>query len=405
MADDVTQPAEETSTQLAEETPTQLAEETSTQLAGIDLGSTELAIPEEPEKALVSVKKLPEAELKQATDLAAQIDPRDAQCVLAFGTKPQSALSAATEQIIGSSTTSAVGDAGKSLTELLDTLKEADLDSMQGMIERLVAKLPVIGGFFTEAKQILSAYEPVANKITKIEARLHEQQMTLLTDYENLNKMYGENAQFIKMLEIYVAAGQMKVQELQAELVKREADPASGADSLAAQELDDLRRGIERLGQRIYDLELTRLIAIQTGPQIRLIQDGDERLASKIHTAVLTTIPLWKSQVALAISLSHQKEALEGVKGVTETTNELLRKNSEMLRTGTNEVRRETERGIVDVETLRMTTDNLIATVEEAIAISKEGRARRAEGEKQILEMENRIKTVLAAKQKEIAAF
>jgi uncharacterized protein YaaN involved in tellurite resistance len=366
---------------------------------------TELVPAVAPAPALVEPAQLPAEESNAAKELAAKIDPNDAQCVLAFGTKPQSVLSAATDMIVGKTKTSAAGDAGQTLSELLETLKAADMDSMTGAVERFVRSLPVIGGFFSEAKQIISAYEPIANKITKIEARLHEQQMTLLTDYENLNKMYKENADFITQLKLYIAAGQMKLAELQQQLATLQADTGADADSLKAQKCDDCRRAIERLGQRIYDLELTRLIAIQTGPQIRLIQDGDERLATKIHTAVLTTIPLWKGQVAMAISLAHQKEALENVKGVTDATNAMLRKNSEMLKQGTIEVRKESERGIVDVETLRVTTDNLISTVEEALAVSQEGRAKRAEGEKALLVMEDQIKAMLASKQKELAAF
>lgn len=368
-----------------------------------DPESTELVAPPQPK--IVDLAALPPADLAAAQELAAQIDANDAQCVLAFGTKPQNTLASATETIIGKTKTSASGEAGATLTELLQTLREADMDSVTGAIERFMRKIPVIGGLFTEAQQIISAYEPIANKITKIEAKLHEQQIMLLTDYENLNKMFAENADFIEQLKIYIAAGQLKVDQLKQQLQEMQSDPRLTSDQLKLQACDDCRRAIDRLSQRVYDLELTRMVAVQTGPQIRLIQDGDERLATKIHTAVLTTIPLWKGQVAMAISLAHQKEALENVRGVADTTNEMLRKNSEVLKQGTIEVRTETERGIVDIETLQTTTDNLISTVEEALRISAEGRAKRAEGEKQIAEMEERIKSMLAAKQRETGAF
>jgi uncharacterized protein YaaN involved in tellurite resistance len=358
-----------------------------------------------PQPKTVDLATLEPQDLAVARELAANIDANEVRCVLAFGTKPQDALASATKTIIGTSTDSAADEARATLTELLQALREADTDSASGAIEKFVRKIPVIGGRFSEARQIMGAYEPIADKITKIEAKLREQQMTLLTDYESLNKMFAENADFIEQLKIFISAGQLKLDELKQQFQSMQSGPEPASDHFNLQAYDDCRRAIDRLSQRIYDLELTRMIALQTGPQIRLIQDGDERLATKIHTAVLTTIPLWKGQVAMAISLAHQKEALENVKDFTDTTNELLLTNSEVLKQGTLDVRRETERGIVDIDTLRATTDNLISTVEEALRISAEGRAKRVEGEMQIAETEERIKSMLAEKQREIAGF
>jgi uncharacterized protein YaaN involved in tellurite resistance len=404
VSDELLQPESDEVEPIVEAVVAEPVAVTDDDLAVFATPSDDLAvIPKEP--VLVNPSRLTEPQRKEAEELAAKIDPDDAQSVLAFGMKPQGALAAATEQIIGKTQTSASGDAGATLTDLLDTLKASDMDSLTGQLERFIRAIPIIGGFFSEAQQIISAYEPIANKITKIEGRLHEQQMVLLTDYENLNRMFGENSKFIGLLEVYIGAGNIKIEELRRKLAVLQADPEASTDGLKAQAIDDARRGIERLASRVYDLELTRMIAIQTGPQIRLIQDGNERLATKIHTAVLTTIPLWKGQVALAISLAHQREAVDAVKGVTDATNEMLRRNSEVLKQGTIDVRRETARGVVDIETLQLTTANLITTVEEALRISEEGRAKRAEGEKAIAEMEQRIKSALADKQRELAAY
>jgi uncharacterized protein YaaN involved in tellurite resistance len=353
----------------------------------------------------VALATMPPEYLAVAHELAEEIDAHDARCMLAFGMKPQNMLSSATKMILGTSKTSAESEAQGTLGKLLRTLRDAETASEPGAIGKLARRIPGMGGRAGEARRIVGAYEPIAEEIDAIEAKLHEQQMTLLTDYENLEAMFAENADFIEQLSIYIAAGQLKLDELKLQLEAMRAASGEKGDLLGQQACDDCVRAIDRLSQRVYDLELTRLIAVQTGPQIRLIQDGDERLATRIQTAVLTTIPLWKRQVALAISLAHQKEALGNVTAVTDTTNGLLRNDAEALKRGTLDVRAQTERGMVDVDTLQATTDKLISTVEDALRISAEGRAKRAEGEKQVAEMEARIKAMLADQRGGIEAF
>lgn len=346
----------------------------------------------------VDLAKLEPDDLAVARELAASIDPNEMRCVLAFGMKPQNALASATKTIIGTSTGSAADDARTTLTNLLQTLQEAGADSATGD-RKFLRKLPLIGRRFNGPRHAVRTFEQIADKIADLEAELRRQQMRLLADYENLDTMFAENADFIEQLEIFIAAGQLKLAELQQYVDAEQQGSGPTSQGRSPELYDDRFRAIDRLSRRVYDLELTRMMAMQTGPQIRLIQDGDERLAAKIHTAVLTAIPLWKRQVAMAISLAHQRDAVESVKGVTETTNELLRTNSEQLKRGTLEVREETERGVVDIETLQATTDNLISTVEEALRISAEGSAKRAECEQQIAQMEERIESALAAKQ------
>jgi uncharacterized protein YaaN involved in tellurite resistance len=374
-------------------------EETAAPIPNVE--KTALAGPVQPRT--VELATLPPQSLQAAQELAECVDANDARCMLAFGTKPQNSLASATKAILGESTTPAAGEACATLTELLQTLRDADEAAQEGAIEKFVHRIPMLGGLVSGPRKIANAYESVASEISSIEAALHEQQMTLLTDCETLNTMFAENADFIEQLRIYIAAGQLKLEELRGQLQAMRSDPELTSDPLKLQACDDARRAIDRLSQRIYDLELTRMIAVQTGPQIRLIQDSDERLANKIHTAVLTTIPLWKAQVAMAMSLAHQHEAMEDVQGVTDATNELLRDNSEVLKQGTLDVRAQTERGAVDIDTLRTTTDDLITTVEDALRISAEGREKRAEGEKQLAAMEERIKSVLSARQGDAA--
>jgi uncharacterized protein YaaN involved in tellurite resistance len=347
----------------------------------------------------VELATLPPRSLQAAQDLAAYLDANNARCMLAFGTKPQNSLASATKAILGESTTHAANQACATLTQLLRTLRDADEAAQESAIEKFVHRIPLLGGLAGGPRKIADAYESVASEIGTIEAALHEQQMRLLTDCETLNTMFAENASFIEQLRIYIAAGQLKLEELGGQLQAMRSDPELTSDSLKLQACDDARRAIDRLSQRVYDLELTRMIALQTGPQIRLIQDGDERLANKIHTAVLTTVPLWKAQVSMATRLAHQHEAMENVRGVTDATNELLRDSSEVLKQGALDIRTQTERGGVDIDTLQATTDDLITTVEDALRISAEGREKRAEGERRLAAMEERIKSVLAAAQ------
>ena len=218
-----------------------------------------------------------------------------------------------------------------------------------------------------------------------------------LKDMTVLDKMYELNLDYLKQLDVYIAAGEQALQELhQTKIPALEAEVAATSDVMAAQRLADLQQAATRFERRLHDLKLTRMIAIQTAPQIRLIQGNDQNLVEKIQSSILTTVPLWKNQIVIAISLYRQQKAVELQKQVTDTTNELLAKNAELLKDGSAKVGREVERGVVDVETLRKVNDDLVATLEETISIQEEGRARRvqAEGEIGRLQVELRQKLI-----------
>jgi len=216
-----------------------------------------------------------------------------------------------------------------------------------------------------------------------------------------LDKMFELNLDYLKQLDVYIAAGEQALEELHAVRIPAlEAEVAATSDVMAAQRLTDLQQAVTRFERRLYDLKLTRMIAIQTAPQIRLIQSNDQNLVEKIQASVLTTIPLWKNQIVIAISLYRQQKAMELQRQVTDTTNELLTKNAELLKTGSAKVGREVERGVVDVETLRRVNDDLVATLEETISIQEEGRARRLEAEGEI----GRLQTELRQKLIELRA-
>jgi uncharacterized protein YaaN involved in tellurite resistance len=211
-----------------------------------------------------------------------------------------------------------------------------------------------------------------------------------------LDKMYELNLDYLKQLDVYIAAGEQALTELHTvKIPALEAEVAATSDVMAAQKLSDLRQATGRFERRIHDLKLTRMIAIQTAPQIRLIQGNDQNLVEKIQASVLTTIPLWKNQIVIAISLYRQQKALELQKDVSDTTNELLVKNAELLKVGSAKVGREVERGVIDVETLRKVNADLVTTLEETIRIQDEGRARRAEAEGEIAQLQTDLRQKL----------
>lgn len=341
----------------------------------------------------VEVSRLKPDDVAKAQQLCAQIDALDPQNVLAFGARPQQDLNTVSAEIVDRARTKDAGEAGDTLTDLMKVLREADVDSMIGPLEKVISQIPLVGQMVDQAARILSSYEPMARKIARIEVMLEDHKLRMFTDIANLDKMYDRNLSFIGTLSIYIAAGKLKVQELQdmlAELQKQ-----VGSDDTVGLKIDDVTKAIDRMEQRIYDLELTRMMAIQTAPQIRLVQDGDERLAAKIQTSILITIPLWNQQIALAIALFNQQSAVKAVGAVNDTTNELLQKNASLLHKATVDVRRETERGVIDIETLQKVNQELIGAINDAIKISEEARAKRIEGEKQLAAMEGEIRTVL----------
>jgi uncharacterized protein YaaN involved in tellurite resistance len=220
--------------------------------------------------------------------------------------------------------------------------------------------------------------------------------MGLLKDMTILDKMFELNLEYLKQLDVYIAAGEQVLEQLHTvRLPELELDARTSSDPMAAQRLADFHQAVTRFERRLHDLRLTRMIAVQTAPQIRLIQGSDQDLVEKIQSSILTTVPLWKNQIVIAISLYRQQKALELQHQVSDTTNELLAKNAELLRDGQAKVGREVERGVVDVETLRKVNSDLIATLEETIRIQDEGRQRRLQAEGEIVQLQGELRQKL----------
>ena len=353
------------------------------------------AAPEAPAGDQPAAGPLTPVDLQRVAEIRAAVDVRDAQAVIAYGLPAQSRIANFADSLLGDVRNKDAGSGGEALTELLKKVRELDVDALSAGTGK--AKIPILGRFANTFERFSARYQKVATSIEKLIDALERSRMALLKDMTVLDKMYELNLDYLKQLDVYIAAGEQAIHELHAvKIPALEAEVAATSDVMAAQRLADLQQAATRFERRIHDLKLTRMIAIQTAPQIRLIQSNDQNLVEKIQSSILTTIPLWKNQIVIAISLYRQQKAVELQKQVTDTTNELLAKNAELLRDGSAKVGREVERGIVDVETLQKVNADLVATLEDTIRIQEEGRVKRVEAEGEIgrLQVELRQKLI-----------
>jgi uncharacterized protein YaaN involved in tellurite resistance len=244
--------------------------------------------------------------------------------------------------------------------------------------------------------RFVQRYETIQQQIESLISRLEQHKVRMLRDVTVLDKMYDAALSYLANLELYLIAGVTKLRDLDATVIPQlRAKAGESPDMIDAQNLRDMIARREDLERRIHDLRLTRQVTLQSLPQMRIIQDVDKSLLSKIQTSILTTIPVWKSQIAMAITLWNQQEALRVQKAVTDTTNEMLARNAELLRMGTAEARKEIERGMFDIETVRQVNEQLIATIEEGIRIAEEGRVRRAAAEAEMRQLEGDLRRAL----------
>ena len=244
--------------------------------------------------------------------------------------------------------------------------------------------------------EILTKYQKTGAQIDRIQVKLDRSRKALMKDNQMLQQLFEKNRDFYDALNIYIAAGELKLEELDREVIpalKKKAERSQ--NQMEIQEVNDMMQFAERLEKRTHDLKLSRQITMQTAPQIRLIQNTNQALVEKIQSSILTAIPLWKNQIAIALTLLRQKTAVQAQKQVSKTTNDLLLKNAEMLKTNSIETAKENERGLVDIDTLKKTQEDLITTIEETLRIQVEGRTKRQEAEQELIGMENELKNKL----------
>lgn len=337
--------------------------------------------------------------------LMSEINLSDSNSVIFFGSKAQQELTTISDSMLEGVRNKDLGSAGKSLNQMVTVLRgfkveNYDPNETPGFLKRIWAKL---FGSITPVAKFIQQYEGVRGQVDAVTDDLESHKTQLLRDIKSLDKLYDANLEYFHNLELYIVAGEKKLEYIDNTMIPEGAQQASSEDDvLAAQELRDLRSGRDDLERRIHDLRLTRQVAMQGLPSIRLIQENDKGLVNKINSTLVNTVPLWRQQLAQAVTIFRSAQAAKSVRAASDLTNDLLEKNSENLRTANRTVREELERGVFDVNAVRKANDNLIATVEESLQIADEGKRRRAEAETSLAEMEESLKKTLkqaAAKQ------
>ncbi len=346
---------------------------------------------------IVSLENLPVSE--SSVRLAAnQINFNDPNLTLSYGAKTMREISEFADSLLGNVRVKDSGPVGQNLAALMTQVKGVDISKMTNHEKGFLESLPIIGRFFDKVAQTRVQFDTVLNQIEGISKKLEESQFTLLKDIQVLDQLYDHNKSFYEELSAYIQAGEMRLAEArEKELPPLEEEAKNAPDSLAAQNLRDFADKLNRFERRLHDLKLSRTITLQTAPQIRMIQNNDQTLAEKIQTSILATIPIWKNQMVLALSINSQRNAAALQKQVADTTNDLLEKNAEMLHDSTVATAREVERSIVDIESLKNVHQKLLSTIEETMAIATEGRERRRAAEQELVSMEENLKQSLIA--------
>ena len=340
------------------------------------------------------IDKLPEDRQKQARELAAQIDTSDSQAVLSYGVAAQQKLGEFSHTMLNHVQAQDIGPMGDSLTELMYRLNEASPSELEARDSNIFRKM--FGKVKQSVYEVTAKYQKIGAQIDKIAVKLDKEKNGLLQDNLMLEQLYNKNKDYFDALNIYIAAGEVKIEELEMVTIPEAMKVAEASgDQMDAQIVNDLNQFVDRLEKRTYDLKLARQITIQQAPQIRLIQNTNQTLAEKIQASINTAIPLWKNQVAIALTLLRQKDAVTAQRQVSQTTNDLLAKNSEMLKISAIETAEENERGIVDIETLQKTQNDLIETIQETLRIQKEGKEKRRNAEIELSVMEEDLKNKL----------
>lgn len=350
---------------------------------------------EEKEPAEAAVKKemeetiLTPEEQKLVADFAARIDIENTNQILQYGAGTQKKMADFSDAALANVKTQELGEAGDLIAEVVGELRDFDATEEKGIF-----------GFFKKQSNKIEAmknrYAKAEVNVQKIVDSLQEHQIRLMKDSAMLDKMYQQNLNYYKELTMYILAGKKKLEEVRnGRLSQLETKAQISGSAQDAQEAKDLDSKCNRFEKKLHDLELTRTISMQTAPQIRLVQNNDTTMVEKIQTTIVNTIPLWKSQMVLALGIAHSTEAANAQRKVTDLTNELLKKNAEALHMASVETAKESERGIVDIETLKKTNEDLIQTLDDVMRIQKEGRIKRQQAEVEMQRMEAELKSKL----------
>ncbi|MDD6466810.1 MAG: toxic anion resistance protein [Erysipelotrichaceae bacterium] len=342
------------------------------------------------EPVYVNDHGLTEEEKRQVKEFASQIDLTQSNVILQYGSAAQKKISTFSETTLNNVRTKDLGEVGDMLSDLVVELKGFDAEPEEKGLAGLFKKTT------NKVASLKARYEKSEVNVNKIAEALESHQIQLMKDIAMLDEMYDKNLLNFKELTMYILAGQQKLEEVRnVELPKLIAKAEKSGLAEDSQAANDLAQLCDRFEKKLYDLELTRNISLQMGPQIRLVQNNDTLMTEKIQSTLVNTIPLWKSQMVLALGINHSKQAMEAQQSVSALTNELLKKNAKTLKQATIDTAKEAERGIVDIETLKATNQSLISTLDEVVKIQQEGRAKRAEAEEELARIEGELKQKL----------
>lgn len=357
------------------------------------------AILPEPAGEIVPLASAPAPQAEEIRKRMAEVDLTNTQSIISFGSAAQAELQVISQEMLAGVKNKDVGPAGESLRQIVSTIRgfsseELDLSSERSWWQKLTGQVAPIA-------QFVAKYEEVQGQIDRITEDLLKHEHMLLKDIKALDLLYEKTLRFYDELALYIAAGEAKLAETDSVTIPaKEAAVAAApeADKVkVAQELRDLRAARDDLERRVHDLRLTRQVTMQSLPSIRLVQENDKSLVTKINSTLVNTVPLWETQLAQAVTIQRSKEAAEAVRDANDLTNELLTANAENLRQANQVVREEMERGVFDIESVKAANATLIATIEDSLRIADEGKARRAAAEVELVKMEGELRDTLAA--------
>jgi uncharacterized protein YaaN involved in tellurite resistance len=353
----------------------------------------------EPANALVTIDNAPAPEAETIRARMGEIDMGETSTIIGFGSRAQMELQQISQAMLADVKNKDLGPAGDGLREMVTTLRgfsvsELDTRRKQSWWEKLLGRAAPIVKF-------QERYSNVQDQIDRISDNLLDHETTLLKDIKSLDKLYEKTLDFYHELALYIAAGEAKLRDLDANDIpakEAEVEAAPEADKiLKAQELRDLRAARDDLERRVHDLKLTRQVTMQSLPSIRLVQENDKSLVTKINSTLVNTVPLWETQLAQALTIQRSREAAASVRAANDLTNELLNANAENLRQANREVREEIERGVFDIEAVKKANETLIATIEDSLQIADAGRAKRAAAEEELGKMEEELRKSLSS--------
>ncbi|MBR1646175.1 MAG: toxic anion resistance protein [Selenomonadaceae bacterium] len=344
------------------------------------------------------VETLSPAELAKVQSIKDSIDLTESSTVLSFGAPAQKEIAQFSDSILTKVRTKDSGEVGTLLNDLVTKVKGFDVSKKDD--DSFISRIPIIGSLVGKAENIIDnlmqGYEKLSTHVEKIQAGLENAKVKMMEDVVMFDTLYKKNLEYFKQLQLYIRAGEEKLDEMRTTtLPALHAQAAASGDPMAVQVVSDFEQSVDRFEKKLHDLKLSKTLAIQTAPQIRLIQNNDRALIDRVQSAIYHTIPLWKNQLVIALGLSRQKEVIEMQRAVADATNDLLRRNAEMLKQNSIDTATANERGIIDIETVKKVNEDLISTIEETLRIQREGRQKRQAAEKELVAIEGRLKDAL----------